>query len=366
VIRLRSLLGCSLLASVLSCVTSKPAPAPQPTYGPPVAQPYPGYYPPPQPQYGPPGTSPYPQPTPYPQQQYPQPPYAQTPQGQPPQGPYAPAPPAAPAPQPVRPLLAPLVGPAAWQAEVRSVLAEQIANLSPQNQAKVRGIPLVFDPNPYEINAFAGCNDQGSPFLAGTEGLLEAVDAIAQTRATDDLYGTKTYEQYAAAITPRLVQSDKASAALPLGIIPLNVLANPQRLSHAHEWFDDIVAFTFGHELAHHYLGHTGCATGQVVTPLTNLGQLISGAPFVSQPMEAAADNAGVIDSLDTGRARRPAYRWSEAGGVALLDFFARLEQAGGVSALNLANLFRSHPYPTLRIPLIQLTARTWYLQHPG
>jgi hypothetical protein len=360
VIRLRSLLGCSLVASLLSCVTSKPAPAPQPTYGPPVAQPYPGY--PQQPQYGPTGAAPQP----YPQQQQPQYPPPQYPP--PPQGPYTPAPTAAPAPapQPARPLLAPLVGAAAWQAEVRAVLAEQIANLSPQNQAKIRGIPLVFDPNPYEINAFAGCNDQGSPFLAGTEGLLEAVDAIAQTRATDDLYGTRTYEQYASVITPRLVQSDKASAALPPGIIPLNVLANPQRLSHAHEWFDDIVAFTFGHELAHHYLGHTGCATGQVVTPLTNFGQLLSGAPFVSQPMEVAADNFGVINSLDTGRARRPSYRWSEAGGVALLDFFARLEQAGGVSALNLANLFRSHPYPTLRIPLIQLTARTWYMQHPG
>ena len=353
----------------MSCATSKPAPAPQPTYAPPVAQPYPAYYP-QQPQYGPPGTSPlpYPQQAPYPPQpQYPQPQYPPPqyppPQYPPPQqGPYAPAP----APQPARPLLAPLIGAAAWQAEVRAVLAEQIANLSAQNQAKVRGIPLVFDPNPFEITAFAGCNDQGSPFLAGTEGLLEAVDAIAQTRATDDLFGTKTYEQNAAVITPRLVQSDKASAALPPGIIPLNVLANPQRLSHAHEWFDDIVAFTFGHELGHHYLGHTGCATGQVITPLTNLGQLISGAPIFSQPMEVAADNAGVINSLDTGRARRPSYRWSEAGGVALLDFFARLEQAGGVTALNLANLFRSHPYPTLRIPLIQLSARTWYLQHPG
>ena len=374
-IRLRTLLGCSVLVSLVSCATSKPATAPQPTYAPPVAQPYPAYYP-QQPQYGPPGTSPspypqqapYPQPQqpPYPQPQYPPPRYPQPQQGQPQQGPYAPAPTAAPAPQPARPLLAPLVGAAAWQAEVRSVLAEQIANLSAQNQARIRGIPLVFDPNPYEINAFAGCDDQGSPFLAGTEGLLEAVDAIAQTRATDDLYGTKTYEQYAAVITPRLIQSDKASAALPPGIIPLNVLANPQRLSHAHEWFDDIVAFTFGHELGHHYLGHTGCATGQVVTPLTNLGQLISGAPIFSQPMEVAADNAGVINSLDSGRARRPSYRWSEAGGVALLDFFARLEQAGGVTALNLANLFRSHPYPTLRIPLIQLTARTWYLQHPG
>jgi hypothetical protein len=366
VIRLLSLVGCSLLATLASCATSKPAPAPQPTYAPPVAQPYPGYYP-QQPQYGPPAASPYPQ-----AQQQPQYP---APQPYPQQGPYAPAPTASPAPAPqpapsARPLLAPLMGAAAWQAEVRNVLAEQIANLSPANQARVRGIPLVFEPSPYEINAYAGCNESGSPFLAGTEGLLEAVDAIAQTRATDDLYGTKTYEQYASTVIPRLAQSDKASAALPPGIIPLNVAANPQRLSHAHEWFDDIVAFTFGHELGHHYLGHTGCANGQPMTGsanLANLGLIITTViPGLNQFMEVDADRAGVLNSLDTGRARRPAYRWSEAGGMALLDFFARLERANGISALNPIGFLRTHPYPTFREPLIQVTANAWYSQHPG
>ncbi len=257
-----------------------------------------------------------------------------------------------------------------WQAEIRAVLAELIASLSASNAQRVRGIPLVFDPNPFEINAFAGCDERGSPFLAGTQGLLEAVDAIAQTRATDELFGTQTYEQYTATVMPSLAKSDRASAALPLGIIPANLLLNPQRVSHAHELFDEIVGFTFGHELGHHYLGHTGCANGQAMGSGPNpavLGQIATSIlPGLNQPNEVAADGAGVLNELDSGRARQPSYRWTEKGASLLLDFFSRLERASGISPLNPIGFLRSHPNPAFRLPIVQGVARTWWLQHPG
>ena len=59
---------------------------------------------------------------------------------------------------------------------------------------------------------------------------------------------------------------------------------------------DDIIAFTFGHELAHHYLGHTGCANGQPMgagPDPTKLGRLLSVLPAVNQLGEAASDSAG-------------------------------------------------------------------------
>ena len=216
-------------------------------------------------------SSPPPPPPPQPQ---PQPPYygpgpygrQPPPYGQPP--PYNPGrlPPSPPPPQPQlppaqaqRPLLAPLIGVQAWQAELRSILNELLAVLSQPNQQLVRGIPLVFDPTG-EINAFAGCDEQGTPFLAATAGILEAVDAIAQTKATDEVFGTHTYDAYCAAVLPGVVTSDKGRAALPTGIIPTNLGGDPRRWSRAREIFDEVLAFTFGHELAHHYLGHTGCA----------------------------------------------------------------------------------------------------------
>lgn len=310
------------------------------------------------------------QPQPYPQQPYGQP-YPQQPYGQPyPQQP----PPQQPPPQPAaqRPLLAPLIGVAAQQQEVRNILAELINALSPQNQALVRGIPLTFDPT-IEVNAFAGCDEQGTPFLAATTGILEAVDAIAQTKATDELFGTQTYEAYCNAVLPQLVKSDKARAALPSGIIPANLGPDPRRWSRAREIFDDVIAFTFGHELAHHYLGHTGCAKGQAMgsgPDPARLGRLLSVVPIFNQAGEAASDSAGCINALDAGRARRPQYEWSDTGGVLLLDYFARIERAGGgggpLSLLNPVQFLRSHPNPLARIPIVQTVAQNWRARNPG
>jgi hypothetical protein len=257
------------------------------------------------------------------------------------------------------------------QQEVRNVLAELVNALGPHNQSLVRGIPLAFDPTT-EVNAFAGCDETGAPFLAATAGMLEAVDAISQTKATDELFGTQTYDAYCNQVLPQLVRSPNARAALPAGIIPANLGPDPRRWSRAHELFDEIIAFTFGHELAHHYLGHTGCAKGQPMGPgpdPTKLGRLLSVVPIFNQAGEAAADSAGAVNALDAGRARRPQYEWSENGGVLLLDYFARIERAGGgggpLSLLNPVQFLRTHPNPLARIPLVQTVARTWRQQHP-
>jgi hypothetical protein len=270
---------------------------------------------------------------------------------------------------PTRSLLGPLVGPPMWQAETQAVLKELESNLSPTNQRLVAGIPLVFDPNPNDINAFAGCDDSGAPFIAGTEGLLEAIDAMSQTKATDELFGTRTYDAYTNAVTPRIVSTQGGSALLPVGIIPAQYWLDPRRISRAHEMFDEIVGFTFGHELSHHYLGHTGCANGQppgVPPAVSDLGRLLSSrVPLFNQPNEIAADTNGCINVLDTGRARMAqAYRWSEEGGLWLLDFFARMDRAAGANPL--MGFLRTHPNPGLRIPIVQGVATTWRLQHPG
>jgi hypothetical protein len=256
-----------------------------------------------------------------------------------------------------------------WQAEVRAVVNELEGNLTSEQQKLVTGIPLVFDPNPNDINAFAGCDDSGAPFVAGTEGLLEAIDAMAQTRATDELFGTRTYDAYTQAVLPKLVSSNSASAALPPNIVPLQYWADVRRASRAHEMFDEIVAFTFGHELAHHYRGHTGCAHGQpagIPPEVSNVRRAASSiSPLINQFNENEADQYGCFDVLATGRARRQAaLAWSEEGGLWLFDFFSRLDGAAGSNPL--VGFLRTHPSPGLRIPQVQFWAATWRFQHPG
>jgi hypothetical protein len=244
-----------------------------------------------------------------------------------------------------------------------------VAHLSAQNAARVSAIPLVIDPNPNEVNAFAGCDDNGAPFVAGTEGLLEAIDGIAETKAADQLFGTQTYAVYVSVVAPRLVSKEGGSAMLPPTIISPIHLFDPRRISRAHEIFDEIVAFTFGHELSHHYLGHTGCANGQTGGPgpaIAKLDQLAAALlPLLNQPNEIAADSAGIINVLDTGVERSAhAYRWTEEGGLWLLDFFARLDRTSGANPW--LGFLRTHPNPGLRIPVVQGVAATWRLQHPG
>lgn len=302
----------------------------------------------------------------YPNGQYPnQYPNGQYPSGQYPQQPQQPVQPQQ------RPLLAPLIGQAAQEAEVRQLLVELINSLPAQSKPLVQGIPLSVDPTP-EVNAYAGCDDNGNPFMAATAGILEAADAIAQTKATDELFGTKTYDQYCAQVLPQIVASQTARSTLPAGIIPQQYGGDPRRWSRAHEIFDDVLAFTFGHELAHHYLGHTGCAHGQPLgapPTLMNAGRLASRIPFINQFNESAADSSGMIDVLDAGRARRPQYEWSEYGAVTLLDYFARLEKAAGVggpfSVLNPLAVLQDHPNPLIRIPIVQTIAQNWHRQHP-
>jgi hypothetical protein len=245
-------------------------------------------------------------------------------------------------------------------------LAELEANLPPDQQARVKTIPLVFDPTTTDMNAFAGCDDNGAAFIAGTEGLLEGADAIAQTKATDEMYGTHTYDAYTAAVIPHLLQPNGGSAMLPAGIIAPQYLLVPQRISRAHEIFDEIVAFTFGHELAHHYRGHTGCATGQAPDHLPSLNEIFGrlGHGF-NQVNETDADTYGTFNVLDTGRARQASgFRWSEEGAFLFFDFFSRLERAAGGNPL--LGIFRTHPPSSLRYPWVQGAAGVWRLQHPG
>jgi hypothetical protein len=256
-----------------------------------------------------------------------------------------------------------------WQAEVRAIVAELTANLSPTFRARVANVPLVFDPDPNNVNAFAGCTNSGSPFLASTEGLLEAIDGIAQTRASDEMFGTHAFDAYVSLVAPRLVSQSGGSALLVAGIVPPQYLIDPRRISRAHEIFDETVAFTFGHELAHHYMGHTGCANGQadgLAPAVAQLGQLVTSVmPAMNQPNEVVADTQGLVNTLDAGRARSTrAYAWTEGGALALMDFFARLDQASGASAW--VAFLRTHPNSALRIPVVQATAATWRFQHPG
>jgi Zn-dependent protease with chaperone function len=99
---------------------------------------------------------------------------------------------------------------------------------------------------------------------------------------------------------------------------------------------------------------------------IAQIGQLLTSGPAAfNQPNEMLADNYGCRNTLDAGLARSSVgYRWTEGGGLLLLDFFEHLSRASGAGLF--VSILLSHPDPALRIPLVQGAAASWHLQHPG
>jgi hypothetical protein len=349
-------LGVALIALALiaGCQPQGSSRRPQSTYG--------QSYPPP---YGYPQQPSYPQQPGYPQQQpgYPQqqPGYPQQQPGYPPAQP----PPVQPPPPGGLPVSNDPINDIDldWlRSEAGVVMGALIHALPPTASSKVQGIPFLADPTPGEVNAFAGCDDQGMPFMAITDGLLEVDAQIAQFKATDEIFGTRKLDDY----LRLLAQNQRPGQPLvrpPPGFIQPAQHLDSRKVTRQHQLYDEQLAFVLGHELGHHHLGHTGCANGQGgshgVSP-GDLGRMMARVlPLFNQPNEIQADIAGVNNLLTAG-SRQQAYRWTEGGAVLTLNFFATLDQL--TPATILFAFEQTHPHPLVRLPLVQQTANAWRL----
>lgn len=243
--------------------------------------------------------------------------------------------------------------------EAKIVLDALVAALPADAKARVQGIPLAVIEDPKEVNAFAGCDKQGRAYMAITAPLLTLQAATSEAKAYDELYNANTYEDYVNTVASTVRAGQPVRGITP-GKHPLPNALDPRKLSRQKFLFDEQVAFVLGHELAHHYRGHTGCANGGTSTGVTSedVGRLLSYAvPVFNQPLEVEADVHGVRNTLDAG-ARQQGAAWTEAGALMTLDFFNRLTQFG--PEVLLLGFLQTHPHPTFRIPIVQTTAQQW------
>jgi len=188
--------------------------------------------------------------------------------------------------------------------------------------------------------------------------LITLQAASSEAKAFDELYGTRNYEDYVSAVATS-VRSGKTVQGLAPGKLPLPNALDMRKLSRQKLLFDEQVAFVIGHELAHHYRGHTGCANGGASTGVSpeDITRVLSNVvPVFNQPLEMEADQHGVRNTLDAGT-RQPA-PWTEGGALMTLDFFGRLSQFG--PEVLLLGFLRTHPHSTFRIPIVQSTAQQW------
>jgi hypothetical protein len=249
--------------------------------------------------------------------------------------------------------------------EAAEILRQLVASLAADKKAKVDGIPLAVDNTSGEVNAFAGC-EKGSAYMAITAPLMKAVGHIAEAKAADELFGSKRVDAYTRLAADSL-GAGKPVPSPPAGFYTPAEALDPRKLARQRDVFDEEVAFVLGHELGHHYLGHTGCANGGTsggIDP-TIIGRIASNVlPGFNQPNEIAADVAGTQNLLDAGAARAPTGQaaWNEEGALLVLGFFGTMQQLSpSVVALG---FLRTHPPPQLRTPIVQDTANRWRQSH--
>lgn len=304
------------------------------------------------------GQPPYGQP-PYGQPPYGQPPYGQPPAGQPntpPTGqPNTQPPPVTVGADPINQLDQQVL-----RQRAGMVLNDLKGGLNESAKQKVQGIPLFADPAVGEVNAFAACDDSGQPLMAISDGLLEVMAFSARFKATDEQFGTRKLDQYTQLVASG-VKPKKPLPRPPASMIDPAQDNDPRKIARQNLLFDEQLAFVLGHELAHHHLGHTGCANGGGSRGVgaADFGRLLSRAvPLFNQPNEVSADVAGTNNLLAAGATRQ--VKWSEEGAMLSLGFFSALDRLTPESIL--FGFESTHPPPQLRIPIVQNAANTWRL----
>ena len=190
------------------------------------------------------------------------------------------------------------------RAHCASLMQELIAVLPDVAKQRVQSIPLAIDDTPGEVNAFAACNGS-SAVMVVTDGLLDITAHLAQAKANDDVFGTRTLDTYINLIA-QVQKPNQPVAQPPPGFFAPAQQLDPRRVARQHDVLDETLGFILGHELAHHHLGHLPCTGGP--GPL-GMGEVVRGisssAPIFNQPNEVAADTAGTDTILSAGARRR-------------------------------------------------------------
>lgn len=250
--------------------------------------------------------------------------------------------------------------------EAKKIYQKEIDALPASNKTAVEKIPLLFEDNKEEVNAFAGCDDSGKTFVVVTAAMYQMLDLMAQTRATDETFGTGYYDEYIKELAKQ--QEGKAQILpLPPGMLDVTKSLDQRKLKRQREIFDEAVAYVIGHELAHHYRGHLGSVCSGGAGGTLKPGDIVRLAkkvvPAINQANEIDSDIQGTNNLLSAGQ-NESAYKWSEGGGLLVIDFFKKLRDLHPGAPL--FTFMMTHPAPEVRAPIVKNTANFWRLTHPG
>jgi hypothetical protein len=246
------------------------------------------------------------------------------------------------------------------EAEAERVHQALVAALPAHEQGQTREIPFEVIAEDREPNAAAGCTrSTRSPLMMITTAMLTLAAGTAEAKAYDELAGTTTFDQYVTAVIAD-VRNQRSVQPISPSLHTGPTATDPHKLGRQVHLYQQQVAFIVGHELAHHYRGHTNCVAGRTDEEQRRdeAAQILAHTvPPFSQPREIEADMWGVTNVLEAGRTR-PAGQWTQEGALLNLDFFRQLADEGGPQIV-LAFL-STHPPSLVRIPIVRSTSQQW------
>jgi hypothetical protein len=241
-------------------------------------------------------------------------------------------------------------------------MQELVSVLPDDARRRVQSVPLVVDDTPGEVNAFAACV-RGGPILSVSDALLDIAAHLSAARANDDVFRTHKVDEYIAFLA-RYQKPNQPVPPPPPGFFDARQAADPARVQREQQVLDETLGFVIGHELGHHRLGHLPCTGAPGPFGLGDVARNLSGSvPLFNQPNELAADSAGTNHLLVMG-SRRAGYHLTEAGGLLIMQFFAAVDQMSPEDIL--FSFDRTHPPPTVRVPVIQQTANFYRISGGG
>ena len=132
-----------------------------------------------------------------------------------------------------------------------------VAKLPDADQQKIVGVYVAFHADPKAPLALAACDDDGDYVVVVSDALLGLADAVARAEATDDAFGTKKLDEYAALLAKAQRPGERLLTP-PAGFYEPSH-ATPEVLAAQAKRFRAIATYLVATEAAHMTAGDLVC-----------------------------------------------------------------------------------------------------------
>ncbi|MDB4933610.1 MAG: hypothetical protein JWP87_582 [Labilithrix sp.] len=227
-----------------------------------------------------------------------------------------------------------------------------LAGLSPNDQRRLTGMYVAFDPNPSDPSAMVACDDDGDYVIVVTDAMLRLVSIVARAQSYDEVSASRSIENYASFLARTQVPGRRLLPPPP-GFYAAQKAAPTQdtRLREA-------LSFVLARELTHMRAGDLVCAhpsatheSGDDVWTSSEQRRALEGAANVYRSATTARDEEATTRVLDAGR--------TEEGALGLLRFFAQLDVERAVAVSRFAPTYAAqHPAPLVRAAAVASAAK--------